>query len=198
MGFRCYVGKRNLEKAMSLCPQADFEVNWRPFELNPSAPKTGENKLEMYTRKFGEERIRMMMPRMTETFAKVGLNYSIGGLTGNTFDSHRLIFWAGTLGHAKQDALVEELFSNYFCEEKYIGDRQILLAAAIKVGLDQTEAERILDDCTAFKKEVENEKRTFGRGVSGVPFFIINREEGLSGAQPPETFVEIFRDALKS
>ena len=56
---------------------------------------TGENKLEMYKSKFGEARVQQMLPQMTKTFAELGIQYSIGGLTGNTLDSHRLIHWAG-------------------------------------------------------------------------------------------------------
>lgn len=71
---------------MKKFPQAEFEVNWRPFELNPAAPKEGTNKMKMYNEKFGEERIKMMLPRLTETFSKLGITYSMGGDTGNTFD----------------------------------------------------------------------------------------------------------------
>ena len=47
----------------------------------------------------------------------MGYKYSIGGKTGNTFDSHRLIHFAGEVGGASlQNALVEELFLNYFTE----------------------------------------------------------------------------------
>lgn len=183
---------------MKKFPHAEFKVNWRPFELNPSAPKEGTNKMKMYNEKFGEERIKMMLPRLTETFAKVGIKYSMGGDTGNTFDSHRLIYYAGTKGEAKQDALVEELFLNYFSEEKYIGDPSILLAAADKAGLDKGEVENVLANPGMFQKEVEDEKKAFARGVRGVPFFIINNEERLSGAQPPETFEEIFGEMLKA
>jgi len=181
---------------MSKFPQAQFEVNWRPFELNPNAPKVGTNKLKMYNEKFGAERIKMMLPRMTEAFAKVGVKYSMGGNTGNTFDSHRLIYYAGTKG--KQDALVEELFLNYFSEEKCITDVNVLLAAAAKAGLDRGETGKMLEDPQLFKKEVEDEKRRFGRGCTGVPFFVINGEEGLSGAQPPEAFLEIFNDLCRA
>lgn len=42
---------------------------------------------------------------------------------GKTLDSHRLIRLAGQQGPEKQNALVDELFANYFTQEKYIGDR---------------------------------------------------------------------------
>ncbi|EKX35982.1 hypothetical protein GUITHDRAFT_117897 [Guillardia theta CCMP2712] len=179
---------------MKKFPQVQFEVNWRPFQLQPEAPKEGRNKLEMYHEKFGADRVRMMMPRLTQAFDNVGVKFSMGGMTGNTFDSHRLIYWAGTKG--KQDELMEELFMNYFSQEKYIGDPQVLEQAAEKVGLDRQEAAGVISNPQAFAKEVEAEKKKFGRSVSGVPFFIINGEEGLSGAQPPEVFEQVFREVL--
>ena len=38
----------------------------------------------------------------------------------------------------------------------------------------------------------EQIRQSAARGVSGVPFFIINNEYGISGAQPAATFVEMF------
>lgn len=73
---------------------------------------------------------------MQENFLAEGLpEPSYGGLTGNTFDSHRLIWWARTQGAATQDAVVEELMLNYFCQEKFINNRAVLVAAADKAGL---------------------------------------------------------------
>ena len=46
--------------------QKQFEVRWHPFQLNPQAdPKKGVNKMEMYKEKFGEERVKQMVPVMT-------------------------------------------------------------------------------------------------------------------------------------
>lgn len=45
------------------------------------------------------------------------LPYSVGGLTGNTFDSHRLLSYAGSkFGAEKQNELVQALFRAYFSE----------------------------------------------------------------------------------
>jgi hypothetical protein len=86
----------------------------------------GVNKMELYYSKFGEDRVNQMMPRMTQVFSNVGLKYSMGGLTGNTFDSHRLATWAlAKGGPAAQDKLMEEMFINYFTEEKFLGDKQV-------------------------------------------------------------------------
>ncbi|EFJ49696.1 hypothetical protein VOLCADRAFT_80613 [Volvox carteri f. nagariensis] len=190
----CYVGKRRLERAMArFADRADFTVRWLPFQLNPDAPKEGVVKLEFYNQKFGAAQVAQMMPRMARTFAEEGLQYSVGGLLGNTLSSHRLIAWSEQFGADKQNALVEELFQNYFCQEKHISDRGVLLAAAVQVGLPADGAAAVLDDPQAHLQEVQQQLAR-GRGVGGVPFFIINKSYKLSGAQPPEHFEEVFEE----
>jgi predicted DsbA family dithiol-disulfide isomerase len=76
------------------------------------------------------------VPAVQENFLAEGLpEPSYQGKTGNTFNSHRLIWWARTHGPETQNALVEELMMNYFCQEKFINDRAVLVAAAEKAGL---------------------------------------------------------------
>ncbi len=40
-------------------------MRWHPFFLNPDASKEGVNKIEMYNQKFGEQRVKQMIPMMT-------------------------------------------------------------------------------------------------------------------------------------
>lgn len=51
-------------------------------------------------------------------------------------DSHRLITLAGHQGYGKQNALVEELFQNYFCQGKYIGDKWVFIEF-VDYGIDR-------------------------------------------------------------
>jgi len=52
-----------------------------------------------------------------QTFAAEGLQYSLGGLTGSTRNSHRLLAWAAAEhGLDKQNQLAELLFNGYFCK----------------------------------------------------------------------------------
>ncbi|PNH06161.1 hypothetical protein TSOC_007481 [Tetrabaena socialis] len=194
----CYVGKRRLEKAMArFKDRADFKVRWLPFQLNPEAPREGEVKLQYYNDKFGPARVAQMLPQMTRTFAEEGLQYKMGGLTGNTLDSHRLIAWAEQFGLAQQNALVEELFARYFCQEKYIGDRGVLLEAVAAAGLSVADAAAVLDDPAAFTQEVQ-QLVARARGIGGVPYFVIDKRLKMSGAQPPEAFEEAFEQVLSS
>uniref|UniRef100_A0A2N9HMW8 DSBA-like thioredoxin domain-containing protein n=1 Tax=Fagus sylvatica TaxID=28930 RepID=A0A2N9HMW8_FAGSY len=135
----CFVGKRNLDKAIAASKdQYDFEVRWHPFQLNPSAPKEGIEKKEFYRKKFGSQSERIEA-RMSEVFRGHGLEYNLSGLTGNTLDSHRLMYFAGQQGLDKQHKLMEELSLGYFTREKYIGDKKFLVESAKEVGIEGAE-----------------------------------------------------------
>jgi len=190
------VGKRRLEKSLRIFEEknpnkCNFKINWIPFFLDSSLPKIGENKMQRYIKKFGESRVQSMIPRMIETGMKDGIKFSYGGNISNTIDSHRLATWAlEKFGSEKQNELIEELFKNYFEEEKCIGDHPVLLAAANKVGLEG--ASEILQT-NAYEKEVHNliNRYQYDRGIQGVPHFIFNDQIEISGAQNFEVFLNI-------
>ncbi|KAJ7974275.1 DSBA oxidoreductase family protein [Quillaja saponaria] len=189
----CFVGKRNLDKAIAISnEQYDFELRWHPYELDPSAPKEGVDKVERYKGKFGSE-FESIIAQMSEVFRSLGLEYNISGLTGNTMDSHRLIYFAGQQGQDKQHDLVEQLFLGYFTQGKYIGDRVFLLESASKVGVEG--AAEFLQDPNNGLKEVESELYQYSRNITGVPYFVINKKHKLSGGHPPEVFLRAFQVA---
>jgi len=179
---------------MARYPHLKFEVNWRPFQLNPNQPKEGGNKMEELRRKYGDATVQRMMPRLEQAFRGLDIPFKYGGNTCNTFDSHRLAAWALTVGSDKQDALMERIFRKYFCEEKSLSREEVLMEAVEEAGLDKQAASQVLSDASAFKDDVALQKKKFARGVSGVPFFLFNGMEGVSGAQPPEVFASIFEE----
>ncbi|KAL0911154.1 hypothetical protein M5K25_019270 [Dendrobium thyrsiflorum] len=192
----CFVGKKNLEKAMSQeQDQFNFEVRWHPFFLNPNAPKEGILKSEFYKNKFGSTQSEHIISRMREVFRGLGFEYDTAGMTGNTLDSHRLISFAANQGYEKQNALVEELFQNYFIQGKFIGDKQVLLDAAQKVGIEG--AAELIDDPNKGLKEVNEELEKYSSRISGVPYFVFNGSFQLSGGQPPEAFLRAFQAVSK-
>ncbi|KAL3525823.1 hypothetical protein ACH5RR_014195 [Cinchona calisaya] len=187
----CFVGKKNLDKAIaSSQDHYDFKIKWHPFFLNPSAPKEGVNKKDFFRDKFGS-RSEQILARMTEIFKGLGMEYDMSGLTGNTLDSHRLLYLAGQQGIEKQHKLAEELFLGYFTQGKYIGDREFLLESASMVGVEG--AAEFLDDPNKGLKEVNEELQKYSANISGVPHYVINGKYPLSGGQPPESFLKAFQ-----
>ncbi|KAL4652777.1 hypothetical protein ACB098_01G226600 [Castanea mollissima] len=187
----CFVGKKNLDKAIAASKdQYDFEIRWHPFQLNPSAPKEGINKKEFYRNKFGSQTERIEA-RMSEVFRGHGLEYNLSGLTGNTLDSHRLMHFAGKKGLDKQHNLMEVLSLGYFTQAKFIGDQEFLLESAKEVGIEG--AEEFLRDPNNGLKEVNEELEKYSASITGVPYFVINGSQKLSGAQPPEVFLRAFQ-----
>ncbi|VVB09203.1 unnamed protein product [Arabis nemorensis] len=187
----CFVGKKNLDKAIDASKdEYNFEIRWRPFFLDASAPKEGVSKKEFYRKKFGS-RCEGLFTRMSETFKGLGLEYDTSGLTGNTLDSHRLIHYTGKHAPDKQHSLVEELCLGYFTQGKFIGEREFLVETAKKLGIEG--AEEFLTDPNNGVTEVQEEMEKYSRNITGVPHYTINGKVKLSGAQPPETFQSAFK-----
>lgn len=198
----CYMGKRRLERAIKQVqeqtPDATFKVHWLPFQLNPAAGNEPVNKIQMYNDKFGPSKVAQMVPAMTQTFAAEGLQYSMGGNTGNTRNSHRLLAWAAAEhGLDKQNQLAEALFNGYFCKEQYINDKDFLLSCAESAGLPRDAAAAVLDDPAGKGEQLVQQELGTYAGISGVPHFVINGRHQLGGAQPPEVFVDLFTQLLR-
>ena len=195
------MGKRRLEEAITKAkrsmPNLDFDIRWRPFQLNAQAPEgKGVHKLDYYKKKFGEQRVAAMVPRMIETGKKHDINFSYGGYVGNTFDSHRMIYQAREQGGSElQDKVVESLFKAYFEEEKSLGEVGVLIECGKRAGMDVT---RLVEDKHLYRQETLNELQMYSRGCRGVPMFIIDEKFALSGAQDADTLLEVFDEVCSS
>jgi predicted DsbA family dithiol-disulfide isomerase len=192
----CYIGKRRFERALSRFEHADdVEVVWRSFELDPSAPRDGAtiDLVDHLARKYGTDAAgaTRMLDRVTEQAAGEGLEYRLDrAKRGSSFDAHRLLHAAAAQG--KQPEMKERLLQAYFTEGVAVADRDELRRLAGEVGVDPS----ALDDDEAFADEVRADVRTAQElGVSGVPFFAIDRRFGISGAQDPDTMLQVLREA---
>ena len=189
----CYVGKRRLEKALAERPDVPVEITWFPFQLSPDMPREGKDRREHYASIFGEERARQIAERMRETGVADGIPFQTppGARSPNTLSAHVLMYWASRSAGVDQNALAEKLFAAHHVAGEDIGNVHVLAGIASEVGMNSAEVLKGLQDGTdedAVKSLIDQAHEA---GVSGVPFFIINGEHGLSGAQPPEAIVEL-------
>jgi predicted DsbA family dithiol-disulfide isomerase len=192
----CYIGKRRFERAL-----ADFEpaveTVWRSFQLDPEAPAREERGLveSFAARKgLGESQVRSMFAQVTDVAAGEGLAYDFDrARVANTFDAHRLLHFAAAYG--RQGELKERLLRAYFTEGEQIGDPEVLAGLTSEVGLDAAAARRTLGD-GAYADEVRQDFETARAfGITGVPFFVLNRQFAVSGAQPTEVFTRALEAA---
>jgi predicted DsbA family dithiol-disulfide isomerase len=76
----CYIGKRQLERALPLLEQEGlhFSVMWHPYQLNPDMPAEGVDRKTYREAKFGgAERAREIDVRITATAATLGLEFHL-------------------------------------------------------------------------------------------------------------------------
>ncbi|MEU1475129.1 DsbA family oxidoreductase [Streptomyces sp. NPDC005760] len=197
----CYVGKARFERALEAFPHRDgVEVVHRSFELDPGRDKNHvEPVLAMLSKKYGmsEAQAQAGEENLGAQAAAEGLAYRTRDRDhGNTFDLHRLLHLAKE--HGRQDELVQIFYRANFAEERSLfteGDER-LVELAVEAGLDAEEVRRVLADPTAYADEVRADEREAAElGANGVPFFVLDRKYGVSGAQPAEVFTQALTQA---
>jgi predicted DsbA family dithiol-disulfide isomerase len=188
----CYIGKRRLENALSqLKDQFDFNVEYSPFELNPDMPMEGRNQKEYLTQKFGgESKYSQITSHVTKVAAAEGLNFDFKNqlISPNTRNAHRIIWFAKR--NDKHLEMKEAFMKAYFEQGVDLSKKENLGQIAAQVGLNYQEVIALLESEEGLVEVTFAEQTNYQRGVTGVPFYIMNNKYGISGAQPAEAFVE--------
>ncbi|HEY4025180.1 MAG TPA: DsbA family oxidoreductase [Candidatus Dormibacteraeota bacterium] len=194
----CYIGKRRFEHALERFEHRDeVEVVWRSFELDPQAPRErGTDPASHLAEKYGigRDEAVAMQARVTGVAAEEGLTYRLDAArSGNTFDAHRLLQLARERG--VQGAVEERLFAAYFTEGESIGDVETLVRLAASAGLDAAEARELLRGDGHAEGVRADEREAAELGARGVPFFVIDRRYGVSGAQAADVLLQALERA---
>jgi predicted DsbA family dithiol-disulfide isomerase len=195
----CVVGLRSLMKALdAVGDKVEAEIHFQPFELNPDMPPEGENTAQHVARKYGANPERSAASRnaIREHGEALGFdfNYSSESRIWNTFDAHRLLYWAGIEG--RQLELKEALFAANFTEQRSTSDHDVLAGAAKAAGLDEAQAREILAS-GGFSEEVRAEEQVWrNRGINAVPSVIFNQRWMIQGGQPPRVFEQAIRQII--
>ena len=197
----CYIGKRRLEAALAELPHRDeVEVVIRSFELDPAAPQVGtESVAEALARRYGggPQGAFRMMERVAEVAAGVGLRFDYAGAThSRTVDAHRLLHLAlAEGGPGLQGALNEALLAAYFGHGRSMGDPDVLRDVAVSTGLEERRVADVLGSDAYADAVARDVRQASALGITGVPFFVLDRRLAVSGAQPVEVFSEALRRA---
>lgn len=192
----CVIGYQSLQSALEEAGVAQqTNLNWMPFELNPNMPKEGQNIKEHLQQKYGSTPEQSAANR--ENIRQRGLDveyefhFAEDGRIYNTFDAHRLLYWAKQFD--LQTELKLALFDLYFQQQKNPSDHVTLIECAESVGLDPKLAKQILES-DGFTQEVrEEQNQNQQHGIHAVPAFIFNDKYLVSGGQPKDVFIDVIQ-----
>jgi len=192
----CFIGKKRLEKALENFEHSDqVTVRHHAFQLQPDAVETVPTK-EHLASKYGvsETEVAAMQANVCAVADGEGLCYNLDEtLSGNTFDAHRLLLWAETIG--KQDELLTAMYSGYFEQSKSVFSHHDLCTIAEGIGINPVDAMNVLESGSFSDEVIEDRELAAQLGATGVPFFVVDMKFGISGAQPLEHFVETINAA---
>jgi predicted DsbA family dithiol-disulfide isomerase len=194
----CAIGLASLERALEqLQGEVSAELHFQPFELNPAMPPGGQDITEHLTQKYRSTPEQQAAARdaIRERGAAVGFEFRQQGRDRiyNTFNAHRLLHWAGTLGADRQHALKKALLKAYFTEGRSPEETRVLIDAAAQAGLDPARAADILEGDDFAGEVREREKFFQDHGIHAVPAVIVNDRHLIQGGQPPEVFEQALR-----
>ncbi|MBR0565853.1 DsbA family oxidoreductase [Azoarcus sp. L1K30] len=188
----CYIGKVRLYKAIASLhnehPDLDFRINWLPYFLNPNTPVAGEPYRAFLEAKFGNAAaVDALHARITEAGAPDGVHFAFDSMhvRPNTLAAHRLTYHLQAIGarQSRIQAITDAIFDAHFVHGKNIGDNEVLADIALACGENRDNTQAYLEsgeDLGNVRRMAEQVKK---QGITGVPFFIIDRKLAVSGAQ---------------
>lgn len=199
----CFIGKRYLEQTLQKLaleqPALQVKVRWQPYFLNPDAPMEGDAYRPFLEKKFGgPAEVDALLARVQGAAREAGLELALDKiqLRANTLNAHRLIHRFQQQGDA--NAIVERLFAAHFQHGELIGDNAVLIRLAVECGDDAAAVAAYLNSMEGSVAVLEQAVRARKAGITGVPFFIFDGKQAMTGAQPPEQMLGLIRQVLAS
>lgn len=198
----CYIGKRRFAQALEQFDHRDHvDVVWRSYQLSPDTPRgPGRPEAEALAelKGIGRDQVDRMFAQVTAVAAEVGLAYDFGTvLAFNSYDAHRLTHLAREVGGAAlAERTLEALFSAHFERGADLGTDAGLVTVAREAGfgaagLDDAAIAAFLAGSAQSDAVDEDLAQARALGVTGVPFFVVDRRYAVSGAQPSDVFTQL-------
>ncbi|MBD0706538.1 DsbA family oxidoreductase [Pseudomonas sp. Fig-3] len=192
----CALGATALEQAIkNVAGEVSVKLTYKPFELNPDMPAEGEDAVQHMIRKYGRsaEEVTARNQMVIARGQAIGFRFDLEKRSHfyNTFDAHRLLYWA--LQEGRQIELKKVLFAAYFTDGQNPSDRQTLVRLAANAGLNSARALEVLASEVFAKEVLELEKFYRQRGITSVPAMILDGRQLVSGAQSIEDYEKILR-----
>ncbi len=193
----CFIGKKRLEKAINNFNSTKFDITWHPFQLNPEMPQEGVDRNLYLSSKFGgKQRANDIYNQIKIAGLSSGINFEFDkiNIMPNSLNAHILIEYSKDFNI--QNEIVSELFKSYFINGENLGDNNIINKIAKNNNLVDFNINTLNNKTDLALKVKNSDIESRSKGISGVPFFIINETYAVSGAQENEVFEKIFETCL--
>ena len=176
----------------------NFDVVWRPFQLNPNIPVEGIDRKEYLKKKFGSQKnAKSIYDQIEEVGLKNNIFFQFEKIkkTPNTFMSHKLL----ALAHKFkiQTLVLEDLFYAFFIEGIDIGNKNELIKIAKRHKILNDKTYEYLDSDEDKANLLKEQEQANNFNIKGVPCFIINKKFVLFGAQNSSNFLSLFEKIIK-
>ena len=190
----CTIGKRKLELALAQTG-INADIEWHSFELNPHAPPSYGMPLPgvLHTLYGMDEDYALGVLAHEEAAARaVGLEFRWrDAKPGNTFDAHRLLHLGKSVGLG---GVVKDRFLRaYFSEGQEIGNPAVLRVLAQEAGLEAAAIDEVLASDLYADAVRADERRAAELGIRGVPYFLIDGQVAIAGAQDVTEFIRVLQ-----
>ncbi len=199
----CYIGETRLNRAIEeLGLQDEVTIDYRAYELDPSAPKEVVSSTpERFAKKYrlSLDGAKEQIEQISALGRELGIDFNyMTTQYSNTRDAHRLMKLAeAKYDRATVERLNEALFKAYFVENLVLADHAVLMDKAVAAGLKAEDVKEVLDS-DKYDDEVRfDEREAMMRGVHGVPYIVFNGEFAVPGAMTIDGFKSALERGLR-
>ncbi|KAF9813522.1 hypothetical protein IEO21_05559 [Rhodonia placenta] len=194
----CYIGEKEMERAIDAVKDLPLtiKVEHRPYQLQPSLPEDQAIvKREWYLNRFGKDKFAMFEQMVTTRGSQLGLNISYDGTITQTIRAHRLSLKALKVGgQERQEAFLNAVHKAYFEQGKNLGDFEVLSELAEASGLmSKEQATKFLETDECREEVINMMAEARKKGVTGVPFTIVDGRWAVIGGQTADVYIQIFK-----
>jgi len=193
----CAIGLNSLERALEkVSTEIPVDLQFHPFELNPDMDSKGADTADYLGKKYGMSKEQFAQSRLDLRARGDAVGFQFGDTTRvwNTFDAHRLLYWAGLQSPELQRKLKHAFLNLYHGKGRDPGDKTLMLELAVQVGLDRETAQEVISS-DRYGAEVRTEEQNWQQaGIRAVPSVILNDTHLITGGQSPEVYEQILRE----
>jgi len=194
-----------MERALASVKEREGDVQvqleYKPFLVDPSLPvDQAVSRKQHLKERLGSQKADAFQGMIQSRGEEVGIDFKFSGPIRSPIAAHRLIMHAYELGGGEaQHALLDEIHRRIFENGQDVGCADVLSSCAEKCGIMSQDEARAFLQSPDLNDRVHDEilLARSKRGVTGVPFAVIDEKWAVSGSQTKDVYEEIFMKVLK-